>query len=478
MPINSESCPLCKVHSNTIKKEDEDEEDNKTSWIQCSKCKVWYHVHCLDLPTDEIDQIVIYHCPECVPKYGESTYKRKSKRARVSIDYQSLNEGDTFAIDKSSHFHLHNFLNFKAETNINVIDKLTKTYALNTQMEKPILIPQADLSKNGMQLPIEKNEITIDYITDCCGEDTPLEVMDVISQQGISPPWKLKQWREYFKTNEEKRDRIRNVISLEISDVAKLGVDFTRPKCVRDMDVVDRVWIEEDEQKRSKVTKYCLMSVKNSFTDFHIDFGGTSVYYTVLSGAKTFLFFPPTDNNLELYKSWCLEPSQNFIWYPEYTITKNKKKIKPTGGFKVDLQPGDLFIIPSGWIHAVHTPQDSIVIGGNYLTIRDMVMQLKINEIERETKVPTKFRFPMFNKVLWLTAWYYYNHQNEFQSDISEDEDGNAILTRLIGHLQGHLELSKTNATAKRSIPKAIGKPMVFINKLLAWKEDLYGTAV
>ena len=141
-----------------------------------------------------------------------------------------------------------------------------------------------------MQLPIEKNEITIDYITDCCGEDTPLEVMDVISQQGISPPWKLKQWREYFKTNEEKRDRIRNVISLEISDVAKLGVDFTRPKCVRDMDVVDRVWIEEDEQKRSKVTKYCLMSVKNSLTDFHIDFGGTSVYYTVLSGAKTFCF--------------------------------------------------------------------------------------------------------------------------------------------------------------------------------------------
>ena len=152
---------------------------------------------------------------------------------------------------------------------------------------------------------------------------------------------------------------------------------------------------------------------------------------------------------MELYKSWCLEPSQNFIWYPEYTITKNKKKIKPTDGFKVDLQPGDLFIIPSGWIHAVHTPQDSIVIGGNYLTIRDMVMQLKINEIERETKVPTKFRFPMFNKVLWLTAWYYYNHQNEFQSDIGEDEDGNAILTRLIGHLQGHLELSKTNATAK-----------------------------
>ena len=129
-----------------------------------------------------------------------------------------------------------------------------------------------------------------------------------------------------------------------------------------------------------------------------------------------------------------------------------------------------IFHYPQWLIHAVHTPQDSIVIGGNYLTIRDMVMQLKINEIERETKVPTKFRFPMFNKVLWLTAWYYYNHQNEFQSDISEDEDGNAILTRLIGHLVRTFRAKQNKCNSKRSIPKAIGKPMVFINKLLAWK--------
>ena len=33
---------------------------------------------------------------------------------------------------------------------------------------------------------------------------------------------------------------------------------------------------------RPEVQKYCLMSVKNSYTDFHIDFGGTSVWYHVL----------------------------------------------------------------------------------------------------------------------------------------------------------------------------------------------------
>ena len=30
------------------------------------------------------------------------------------------------------------------------------------------------------------------------------------------------------------------------------------------------------------VQKYCLMGVKDCYTDFHIDFGGTSVWYHVL----------------------------------------------------------------------------------------------------------------------------------------------------------------------------------------------------
>lgn len=32
--------------------------------------------------------------------------------------------------------------------------------------------------------------------------------------------------------------------------------------------------------------RYCLMSVKGCYTDFHIDFGGTSVWYHVFKGQK------------------------------------------------------------------------------------------------------------------------------------------------------------------------------------------------
>ncbi|KAL6454816.1 JHD1 JmjC domain-containing histone demethylation protein 1 [Candida maltosa Xu316] len=455
MPSTStDTCPLC---SN----------DEHEDWIQCAPCKQWYHTFCLNIPKFDISSIVSFHCPKCVPKHGSSTYKRKSKRSKVSVDYQALNEGDMFAVDKNNHFHLGHFLKFEGKPDISIIDVFTKS-------EKPILIPQADLKKHGMKFPILKEKIDIDYITDVCGEDTGLEVMDVISQQSVSPAWNLKKWQTYFNTEEEKRDRIRNVISLEVSDTT-LGKGFKRPDCVEEMDLVDKVWDKQDPNKRSKVTKYCLMSVKNSFTDFHIDFGGTSVYYTICRGAKSFLMFPPTDDNLEIYTQWCNDSHQNFKWYPDYEITKNKKKLKPINGFKVTLQPGDLFIIPSGWIHAVHTPQDSIVIGGNYITIRDMKMQLKINDIEKITKVPTKFRFPMFNKVLWLSAWYYYNHQDEFMEDIGESEDdGYEILDKLIIHLQGHLELSKTNVTAKKSIPNSVGnKPQLFLDKLSAWKETL-----
>jgi F-box and leucine-rich repeat protein 10/11 len=41
-----------------------------------------------------------------------------------------------------------------------------------------------------------------------------------------------------------------------------------------------------DEMWYPKVQKYCLMSVAGCYTDFHIDFGGTSVWYHILKGSK------------------------------------------------------------------------------------------------------------------------------------------------------------------------------------------------
>ena len=73
----------------------------------------------------------------------------------------------------------------------------------------------------------------------------------------------------------------------------------TAPKVVRQIDWVDQVWpkhLKEDQEEATndmrrmmypKVQKYCLMSVAGCYTDFHVDFGGTSVWYHIVSGEIT-----------------------------------------------------------------------------------------------------------------------------------------------------------------------------------------------
>jgi hypothetical protein len=67
----------------------------------------------------------------------------------------------------------------------------------------------------------------------------------------------------------------------------------------------------------------------------------------------------------------------------------------------------DYRIIPTGWIHAVYTPEDALVIGGNFLHGLNIGTQLRIFDIEEATNVPVKFRFPYFKRINWYAAQNY-----------------------------------------------------------------------
>jgi len=59
------------------------------------------------------------------------------------------------------------------------------------------------------------------------------------------------------------------------------------PRVVKELSWVSQYWPEDQPPEdvmfqRPEVQRYCLMGVKDSFTDFHVDFGGTSVWYHVL----------------------------------------------------------------------------------------------------------------------------------------------------------------------------------------------------
>lgn len=78
------------------------------------------------------------------------------------------------------------------------------------------------------------------------------------------------------------------------------------PKIVRKLSWVENLWPEESVFERPNVQKYCLMGVKDSYTDFHIDFGGTSVWYHVLRvGGRTIHFKSiPATLTLVLQSKW------------------------------------------------------------------------------------------------------------------------------------------------------------------------------
>uniref|UniRef100_A0A7N6B5E1 [histone H3]-dimethyl-L-lysine(36) demethylase n=1 Tax=Anabas testudineus TaxID=64144 RepID=A0A7N6B5E1_ANATE len=233
-----------------------------------------------------------------------------------------------------------------------------------------------------------------------------VDVMDVNTQKGIE--MSMAQWRRYYETPPSEREKLYNVISLEFSHT-RLENLVKRPSSVDLIDWVDNMWPRhlKERQRDStnaiidmhypKVQKYCLMSVQGCFTDFHIDFGGTSVWYHILRGRKVFWLIPPTPQNLEMYENWVLSGKQGDIFLGD----------KCHDCQRIVLNQGNTFIIPSGWIHAVYTPEDTLVFGGNFLHSFNIPMQLNIYSIEDRTRVPAKFRYPFYYEMCWYVLERY-----------------------------------------------------------------------
>lgn len=80
------------------------------------------------------------------------------------------------------------------------------------------------------------------------------------------------------------------------------------------------------------------MSVAGCYTDFHIDFGGTSVWYHVLKGEKQFLLIPPSREAYSRFHHWQMSGEQEGEFLAE---SVGKAQL-------VHLHAGDTFVMPSG----------------------------------------------------------------------------------------------------------------------------------
>lgn len=278
----------------------------------------------------------------------------------------------------------------------------TFEYIQREGLKDPIVFKKSD----GLGLQMPDPDFSVSDVKLFVGSKRIVDVMDVNTQKGIE--MSMAQWRRYYETPPSEREKLYNVISLEFSHT-KLENLVKRPASVDLIDWVDNMWPRHLKERQTdstnaiidmhypKVQKYCLMSVQGCFTDFHIDFGGTSVWYHILRGRKVFWLIPPTPQNLEMYENWVLSGKQGDIFLGD--------KCHDTQ--RIELQRGYTFMIPSGWIHAVYTPEDTLVFGGNFLHSFNIPMQLNIYSIEDRTRVPAKFRYPFYYEMCWYALERY-----------------------------------------------------------------------
>lgn len=464
--LQAEACAECGRLEQKIA-----DDDGNIYWIQCNACNRWFHSFCAGIMGKaEARAVDKFICKTCEPVHGETTYVRTSSRARTAIDYAGLNQGVIkSSVETSLHHYIQPFRTGKFKIQPDDFARVrpelltAEMFQSFDNMKRPFVVPAAwnprfgkqreeetaqsstsqsderiDGEGNRSEDPAPEPEMNdIEQVIDC-DQDlldmvmprdlTVRKVAEIVGADGVLPGvidvksqetkgvWTLGKWADYYEEPSEKP--VRNVISLEVSETA-LGRVLRRPKVVRDLDLEDHVWpiSEFPDKKKKSVQFYCLMSVADSYTDFHIDFGGSSVYYHILKGTKVFFFIPPEDRYLKKYEEWCNSSTQNDTWLPDLC-----------GGnvTRVDLHEGDTAFIPAGWIHSVWTPEDSLVIGGNFLTNLDYELQFKVATVEKNTHVAISFRYPFFQKVMWYALIKYLAEDpvpNEVLEDFQVDPD-------------------------------------------------------
>lgn len=295
-------CPSCSV---SLARDAKDE--HSESWVRCDFCKTWYHWRCVG-ENGQLDTIDKWFVPLlsyflCVPSSFSFRFcgpcraadcrrvitlkppMRKSARNRPVRDYVNLHSGADSSdprrwsqLLESKTFTADEFRRMRGSD-------LTKEWLENdsTPMTEPIVIEQPD----GLGMTMPSATLTVPEIANILGHETPVEVIGMGSQfigsfrldasvwwcsdvgtQSSLAGWTLGKWASYYSTEQSLREKIRNVISLEISGT-KLGEQVMPPRLVRDIDWVEKFWPDNrkgNSHPYPKVQLYCLMGVAGAWT--------------------------------------------------------------------------------------------------------------------------------------------------------------------------------------------------------------------
>lgn len=257
----------------------DDEAAADSTQVECDVCRTWHHADCVGLGPVALLSVEKYHCPRCEPLCGPSILKARTNSHRYDRSEPDASSKPTQSgtPDFVSALRLRKFPD-AVETSTPacvVLDEgrsLTLPYLNQTGFVQPIVV--ASLSE-GLEMVLPKPEFGLADVPEVAGgPDRTVDVIDSYSQEAKA--MRLADFCAAFSKAEEGSESkdLRpplNCLSLEVSDTV-LGEALGPPAVARKLCWVNNVWPAPGSQafeaagNPPKVQKYCIMSMKDSYT--------------------------------------------------------------------------------------------------------------------------------------------------------------------------------------------------------------------
>lgn len=300
--------------------------------------------------------------------------------------------------------------------------------------DKPILIE----TKDGLEV-VTPPGFSIDTLSQHYAANYCVEAIEVTRQ--IKVKLKLSYLLTQFTIFSSGRTDVFQA-KLDLAEKENLSEQFSPPRIVRKLSWVDQYW--PNVPFKPLLSKYCFITMENSFTDFHIDLGGASAWYHVIQGEQIFYLIEPTKENLGKFEHWLRSPSKETMLFATTEKT-----------YKSKVSTGETIFIPNGWIYAMMSPADSITFGGFFLHSLSISTQLAINDFLQTLNAP-ELAFPSYE----LTNWYAAPNILKLAKESFKNQPPKHLLEgieALSEKLRQWLHKSKRDDSAEGSIvPKAI----------------------
>nr|XP_033782294.1 lysine-specific demethylase PHF2 isoform X1 [Geotrypetes seraphini] len=356
--------------------------------IECDACKDWFHGSCVGVEEDEAPDIDIYHCPNCEKTHGKSTLKKK----RNWHKHDTGQTTDVKPVQNGSQVFIKELRSRTFPSADDIVVKLNGSQLTVERLEEngftePVLVPK----KDGLGLAVPAPTFYVSDVENYVGPERVVDVTDVTKQKECK--MKLKEFVDYYYSTNRKR--VLNVVNLEFSDT-RMSSFVEAPDIVKKLSWVENYWPDDALLAKPKVTKYCLICVKDSYTDFHIDSGGASAWYHILKGETIFYLIKPASANVSLYERWRSASNHSEMFFADQ-VDKC---------FKCTVKQGQTLFIPTGWIYATLTAVDCLAFAGHFLHSISVEMQMRAYEVERRLKIVSLTQFPNYETACWYTGRY------------------------------------------------------------------------